>query len=36
MEIAPSLRDFIKDEFVPEPKTIPKRIQKEIKLDLVE
>jgi len=36
METATSLLDFIKDEFVPEPKEIPERIQKEIKLDLEE
>ena len=34
MESVTSLIDFIKDEFVPEPKEIPERIQKEIKLDL--
>ena len=34
METITSLRDFIKDEFVPEPKEIPERIQKEVKLDL--
>jgi len=34
METAFSLIDFIKDEFVPEPKTIPERIKKDIKLDL--
>ena len=34
METTTSLRDFIKDEFVPEPKEIPERIQKEVKLDL--
>lgn len=34
MEITTSLLDFIKDKFVPEPKKIPKRIQKELKLDL--
>lgn len=35
METTTSLLDFTKDEFVPEPKEIPERIQKEIKLDLV-
>ncbi len=34
METATSLKDFIKDEFVPKPKEIPERIKKEVKLDL--
>ena len=34
MEKAISLIDFIKDEFVPEPKQIPERIKKEVTLDL--
>ena len=34
MEKAISLIDFIKDEFVPEPKQIPERINKEVTLDL--
>ncbi len=34
MEKAINLIDFIKDEFVPEPKQIPERIKKEITLDL--
>ncbi len=36
MEKTTSLRHFIKDEFVPEPKQIPTRIKKEVTLDLEE
>jgi hypothetical protein len=34
METVTNLIDFIKDEFVPEPKQIPERIKKELTLDL--
>jgi len=34
MEIVINLIDFIKDEFVPEPKQIPERIKKDLTLDL--
>lgn len=34
MEIVINLIDFIKDEFVPEPKQVPERIKKELTLDL--
>ncbi|MHA1342463.1 MAG: hypothetical protein ACTSQG_00625 [Promethearchaeota archaeon] len=34
MEKTINLVEFIKDEFVPEPKQIPERIKKEVKLDL--
>lgn len=34
MEKAINLIDFIKDEFIPEPKEIPERITKEVTLDL--
>jgi len=34
METVTNLIDFIKDEFVPEPKEIPERIKKELTLDL--
>lgn len=34
METITNLIDFIKDEFVPEPKQIPERIKKELTLDL--
>jgi len=34
MEIVTNLIDFIKDEFVPEPKQIPERIKKDLTLDL--
>lgn len=34
METVTNLIDFIKDEFVPEPKPIPERIKKELTLDL--
>ena len=34
MEIVTNLIDYIKDEFVPEPKEIPERIKKELILDL--
>lgn len=36
METITNLIDFIKDEFVPEPKQIPERIKKELTLDLDE
>jgi len=36
METTTNLIDFIKDEFVPEPKEIPERIRKELTLDLEE
>jgi len=34
METVTNLIDFIKDEFVPEPKQVPERIKKELTLDL--
>ena len=34
MELITNLIDFIKDEFVPEPKEVPERIKKELTLDL--
>lgn len=34
METVTNLIDFIKDEFVPEPKPVPERIKKELTLDL--
>ncbi len=36
METVTNLIDFIKDEFVPEPKQVPERIKKELILDLDE
>jgi len=34
METVTNLIDFIKDEFVPEPKQVPERIKKKLTLDL--
>lgn len=36
METVTNLMDFIKDEFVPEPKQVPERIKKDLTLDLDE
>lgn len=34
MEIVTNLIDYIKDDFIPEPKQVPERIKKELTLDL--
>ena len=34
METVTNLVDFIKDEFVPEPKRVPEQIKKDLTLDL--